>query len=187
MARIPSAKRYALALYQLAKEKSLVDEWHAQLGFCEEVFKDEDFFNFLSMPKIELSRKMDVVKSGVGGLDQMVYNLIGMLIARDMVRVVPSIKDEYGRLMDEENGLERAYVRSAVPLSETHQKDLNERLSNLTGKKIQLITEIDSSVVAGFIARIGDRMIDGSAKTKLQNLRKSLIEVSVDGDSSNSI
>ena len=187
MARIPSAKRYALALYQLAKEKSLVEEWHAQLRFCEEVFQDEDFINFLSMPKIELSKKMDVVKQGVGGLDQMVYNLIGLLISRNMIGVVPSIEDEYSRLMDEENGLERAYVKSAVPLSEAHQESLNKRLSNLTGKKIQLTTEIDSSIVAGFIARIGDRMIDGSAKTKLQNLRKSLIEVSVDGDSSNSI
>ena len=85
--------------------------------------------------------------------------------------------------MDEQNGLERAHVRSAVELDESSKKSLVDQISNIVGKKIELTTEVDPTIVGGLVARVGDKIIDGSIKTKLQGLRKSLVEASLGEES----
>jgi F-type H+-transporting ATPase subunit delta len=63
-----------------------------------------------------------------------------------------------------------------VPLDDAQQEQLASRLGSLTGKKIELTALVDESIVAGLVARVGDLILDGSVKTRLQGLRKSLIE-----------
>ena len=176
----PSAKRYALALYQLAQRESVVEKWHEQLRSCEELLGNKEFAGFLLMPKVVLSRKMDVVRQVVPDLDAMVFNLVGLLVSRDMDVSISSIMAEYQKLLDIENGLERAHVKSAIELTGPNKKSLVDQITKIVGKKIELTTEIDTSIVGGLVARVGDKIIDGSIKTKLQSLRKSLVEASLD-------
>ena len=90
--------------------------------------------------------------------------------------MVSDIREQYGRLLDEEKGLERAHVVSAVPMSDDNKDNLSSYLSQLVGKNIELTSEVDPSILAGLVARVGDKILDGSVKTRLQSLRKSLIE-----------
>jgi len=109
-------------------------------------------------------------------LDTTVHNLLGLLIARGDTESVHMIGSEYSDLLDQQRGIEKGVVRSAVPLDDAQQEQLASRLGSLTGKKIELTASVDESIVAGLVARVGDLILDGSVKTRLQSLRKSLIE-----------
>ena len=176
MPRRPSAKRFALALYQLARERDQVERWQTDLQAVDEALQEREFAAFLGMPKIRLSQKMSVIREGLPELDPLVYNLLGLLVSRRMVDVLSSVREEYGKLLDQQHGREQAYVVSAVPLDAGHRESLARYLGELVGKEIELTTAVDTSIVAGLVARVGDRLIDGSARTRLQDLKKSLAE-----------
>ena len=176
MPRRPSAKRYALALYQLAQERGEVEAWQADLQAADEALQEREFVAFLGMPKIRLSQKMSVIREGMPGLDPLVHNLLGLLVSRRMVDALPAVREGYSKLLDQQHGREQAHVTSAVPLDAGHRERLARYLAELIGKEIELTTVVDPSIVAGLVARVGDRLIDGSARTRLQDLKKSLAE-----------
>lgn len=176
MPRRPSAKRYALALYQLAFERGSVESWHADLQAVDEAMQEREFAAFLDMPKIRPDQKMSVIREGLPGVDPMVHNLMGVLISRDMASALPSVREEYGRLVDDQEGRERAVVRSAVPLEAAHVERLAGYLGELVGKEVDVTTAVDPAILGGLVARVGDRLIDGSVRTRLQDMRKSLAE-----------
>lgn len=170
----PSTKRYALALYQLAQEKGEVERWQTDLQALDEALQETAFVAFLGMPKIRLAQKMSVIREGLPGVDPMIHNLLGILVSRGMVDAVSSIREEYRKLVDQEQGREQAHVISAVALETGHRERLSSYLGQLVGKEIELTAAVDASIVAGMVARVGDRLIDGSARAKLRDLKKSL-------------
>jgi F-type H+-transporting ATPase subunit delta len=82
-------------------------------------------------------------------------------------------------MADAHLGLEHAKVITAIPLDEGDKKKLSERLAAITGKKIVLTTEVDPAIVGGFVARVGDKLIDGSTKAKLEALRRQLVRAPI--------
>ena len=176
MPRKPSAKRYALALFQLALEKGEIERWSTDLQVIDEALQEREFLAFLGMPKVRLAQKMQVIQEALPDLNALAHNLLGLLISRRVVDTLPSIREEYGNLLDRHHGLQRASVVSAVPLEQGQRDRLAQYLRDLTGKEIELTTSVDPSIVAGLIARVGDRLMDGSARTRLQDLKKSLAE-----------
>ena len=176
MPRRPSAKRYALALYQLGQERDMVERWQADLQTLSQALEDSELAAFLNMPRIRAAQKLDVLKEGLAGLDPLVYNFIGLLISRNMADSLPRVLEEYGKLLDQQRGRERAQVRSAVQLEAAQRDRLIKYLGDLVGKEIELTATVDTSVVGGLVARVGDRLIDASVKTKLQELKRSFAE-----------
>ena len=172
----PSAKRYALALYQLAQEKGEVERWQTDLQALDEALQEREYAAFLGMPKIRLSQKMSVIREALPSIDPLVHNLLGILVSRGMVDALPSVREEYSKMVDQQHGREQAHVISAVPLEAGHRDRLARYLGELVGKEIDLTATVDASIVAGLVARVGDRLIDGSARTRLQDLKKSLAE-----------
>ena len=170
MPRRPSAKRYALALYQLALERGSVESWHADLQTVDEAMQEREFAAFLEMPKIRLDQKMSVIREGLPGIDPMVQNLMGVLITRDMASALPSVREEYGKLVDEQEGRERAVVRSAVPLGGGAGRATG-RLSWGAGGQGGGCDRRrwTRRLLGGLVARVGDRLIDGSVRTRLQD------------------
>ena len=176
MPRRPSAKRYALALYQLALERDSVESWQADLQAVDEALQEREFAAFLEMPKILLSQKMSVIREGLPGVDPIVHNLMGVLISRGMASTLPSVRVEYGKLVDQQEGRERALVKSAVPLEAGQIDRLAVYLGQLVGKEVEVTTAVDPTILGGLVARVGDRLIDGSVRTRLQDMRRSLAE-----------
>ncbi len=176
MPRRPSSKRYALAIFQLAQEMGELERWQTDLQVLDEALQEREFASFLGMPKVRLDQKMSVIRDALPDLNPLAQNLLGLLVARGVIDTLPSIREEYGNLIDEHRGLERASVASAVPLDDQQRERLAQYLQDLTGKEIQLTTNVDESIVAGLVVRVGDRLMDGSARTKLRNLRNSLAE-----------
>jgi len=102
-------------------------------------------------------------------------NLVYFLIARTRIGILHRIVAEYGELVDAYNGIEHAEVVTPFPMDEAERGALGDRLAGVLGKKkVVLRTRVDPAIIGGMVARIGDRLIDGSTRTKLDGLKRSL-------------
>ena len=87
------------------------------------------------------------------------------------VELLPAVVREFRRLHARQEGVVEASVTSAVALDEAAQAALQERLSALTGQSVAMHLDVDPSLLGGVSVRIGDRLIDGSVRGRLERLR----------------
>ena len=177
MARGVAAKRHAQAVFQLALEQGELEKWLEDLKTIATTLSEPQLMAILESPSVHLDEKMALISRCLPGVSQLALNLVYLLIARRRLSLIEQIVSEYERLADAYQGLEHAEVTTAIPLDEEDKKRLSERLASLTGTRIMLSTKVNPDVIGGFVVRIGDRLIDGSIKSKLNSLRKSLVEV----------
>ncbi len=174
MAKVASAKRHAQAVYQIAIETNSLDKWGDELKTIVSTLSDVQLKAILQNPKIHLKDKVQVVNKVLPGLSQHALNLVYLLVSRQRLGILEQIVQEYQCLADAQKGLEHANVITAVTLDKADKDKIAKRLTDLTGKKIVLTTEVNADIVGGFVARIGDKLIDGSTKSKLEALKKQL-------------
>ena len=179
MARVASAKRHAQAVFQIAKEKSEVEKWRSELKTIASTLADPQLRAILEAPKIRLSDKQNLVNKVLPDISQLALNFVYLLVARQRLSILEQIVSEYELMADAHAGLEHAKVITAVPIDEENKKKLSERLAALTGKKILLTTEVDPAIIGGFIAQVGDELIDGSTRSKLESLKRRLIQAPI--------
>ena len=176
MARLVSARRYAQAIYQLAVEKDHLENWTEDLSVLAASISDELFVSFADSPKVETDQKTAVIKEAfAGSISDLAMNLVCLLAARGSVSSLPAIADSFQELVDGEKGLVRAEITSAIRLSDDQQTSITTALSNIVGKELTVTTRVDESIVGGFVARVGDRLIDGSLKTRLEDMKRELV------------
>ena len=124
-----------------------------------------------------LDKRMAVLKERVGELHPMVSKLVSMLVVKGRFGLSVDISDEYQRLLDEHHGVqgvEVAEVTTAVELDDDQKLRIAQRITDILGKPVVLRPQIDPEVVGGIVVRVGDRVIDGSVRSKLEALRRSL-------------
>ncbi|MDY6892716.1 MAG: ATP synthase F1 subunit delta [Chloroflexota bacterium] len=176
MARVASAKRHAQAVFQLAIENNEVEKWRSELKAMAVTLTEPELAMVLENPKIHLSEKMVVIKKCLPDLSELALNLAYLLVSKQRLGILKQIIAEYERKADAHLGLEHATVVTAVPIDEGDKAKLAKHLSEIAGKQIVLSAEVDPSIIGGFVARIGDKVLDGSTKAKLEALKKSLVQ-----------
>jgi len=176
MARSVSARRYAQAVYQLAKEKNEVENWLDDLAVLAASVRDEVFITFANSPKVENEKKSAVIKEAFAEtVGELAVNLVSLLASRGAVDDLPAIAEAFREFVDTDRGLERAEIVSAVELTADQQKNISDTLSVLIGKELTVVTRVDESLLGGFVARVGDRLIDGSIRTRFEDMRRELV------------
>jgi len=176
MARSVSARRYAQAVYQLAEEKNEVEKWLDDLAVLAASVHDEVFIIFANSPKVESEKKSAVIKEAFGEIvGELAINLVSLLAGRGAVADLPAIEDAFQEFVDADRGLERAEIVSAVELTGDQHKNISDALSVLIGKELTVVTRVDESLLGGFVARVGDRLIDGSIRTRFEDMRRELV------------
>ena len=177
MARGASARRYAQAVFAIALEQGEPDRWLDDLALLSDAMVNEEFANFLDAPQLTLSQKTDMIEESLGdSIGPLALNLISLLASRNSARLLPSITESYQEMLDEHNGIERAEVVSAVALSDEQQDRIETMLKGIVGKDITSTSRIDPQILGGFVARVGDKVIDGSTRTRLDELRRELVQ-----------
>jgi F-type H+-transporting ATPase subunit delta len=175
VARFASAKRHAQAVFQLALKNNEVEKWRAELITVATALSDPQLQVILENPKIHISDKEQLINRCLPGLSQLALNFAYLLVSKQRLDILTQIVAEYERMADAHQGVEHAKVTTATPIDEGEQKMLEERMAAMTGKQIVLTSEVDPAIIGGFVARIGDRLIDGSTKAKLEALKKKLV------------
>jgi F-type H+-transporting ATPase subunit delta len=175
VARVASAKRHAQAVFQLALQNNEVEKWRAELITIATALSDPQLLAILENPKVHLGDKEQLIHKCLPELSQLATNFVYLLIAKQRLGILSQIVTEYEHMADSYQGLEHAKVTTAVPIDKEEQKKLAERMAAITKKQVVLTIEVDPAIVGGFVARIGDRLIDGSTKAKLEALKKKLV------------
>ncbi len=171
-----AARRHAQAVFEIAVEKSTMDAWRADLDLMAGVFGDAELAAVLESPKIRFEDKAEVVSKNLSGVSTMAINLAKLLIQRNRVRLMPQIAREYAILMDRQRGVEHAEVTTADKIDFSTELKIKDELAKIMGSKVELTTTIDPEIIGGFVARVGDKVIDGSVRNKLQNLKQNITQ-----------
>jgi F-type H+-transporting ATPase subunit delta len=135
----------------------------------------DDLVAFLGNPTIEVETKKQVLEQVFADkLSPMMWRFINLLVEKRREPLFADILEATHTLLDERAGRVRASVRTAQPLADTQQERLREQLAKITGKEVSLAVEDDPSLVAGFVARVGDTVYDASLRAQLERLRNRL-------------
>ena len=174
MARRVYARRYSQAVFDIALEAKELDRWQADLRKIVNLAEDAAVATFLESPKINFDDKARLISERLNGINPLALNLVYLLVARGRLSMIGDIADDYQRLLDNYRGIEPAEVTTAIPLDEEDKLRLAEHLSAVVGKKVVIKSKVDPGVIGGITARIGDKLLDGSTRSKLEALKKEL-------------
>ncbi len=176
MAAGSSARRHAQAVFQIAQEQDSLEKWQADLKELASAFGDPDLSRVLESPKVRPDQKQDLAAQRLAGLDPLARNLASLLVSKGRVSLAAGIAAEYRDLLDDYRGVGNAEVTTAVALDSEAEKRIADQMSEATGKQIQLTSQVAPDIVGGIVIKIGDRLIDGSTRTKLSAMRSALAE-----------
>ena len=169
-----AAKRYAQAVFSLAKERGTLDRWLDDLASLNDLMSDPRAAEYLASPAVPEAQKLRLVDQSLANGQPEARNLAHMLIQRQRISIIPDLAQLYGEAVLQERGIVIAEVTTAEPLSPSEQEMVRAQLSKLVGKRVQLRTNVDPSIIGGVVARVGDRLIDGSVINQLRRLRARL-------------
>jgi len=169
--------RYALALFELGEKYNLLDAFNSDMVTIYSVFKDsQDLNNFLHHPSIPLIAKKEVLETIFkGSVNEYVLNLLKILTDRNRLFVFSSIFSQYVKILNKKRNIMTAEVITAVEISFDMKAKVQEVLSRILNKKINIDCKVQPEIIAGMIIKAEDRIIDGSIKTKLENMKKQLV------------
>ncbi|MBJ7601179.1 MAG: F0F1 ATP synthase subunit delta [Candidatus Nephthysia bennettiae] len=173
-----AARRYARAIFELAREEGQFEEWARRIASVREVLSVPEVQAVLMNPTISVQERQAAVTAfleGPAGPEGV--NLGKLLVGARRVDEIAAIEEEYGRLMDEAAGRVRATATTAVELSSSDQDGLARNLSQRLGREVRLTAAVDPSIIGGLVLRFGDHVIDASLATRLQQLRRKLAGV----------
>lgn len=170
------AKRYAEAVFSLAKENGTLSRWQADLALLSDVASDEAAKAFLSNPTGDASAKITFLNAVLDKHDgqKEAKNLAKLLVDRQRLDIIPGLYGIFEEAMLAEQGIVFADVTTAEPLDEAGQEIVRQQLSKFVGKEVQLRLKQDPSIIGGIVALIGDQLIDGSVINQLRRLRARL-------------
>ncbi|OXS79002.1 F0F1 ATP synthase subunit delta [Domibacillus enclensis] len=176
MSKSGAAKRYAIALFELAKEQKQVVEIEQELRVVKQVFgESKELLTVLEAPKLSAEQKQAMIVSAFGQASAPVVNTLKLLVQRHRTNEIPAVCDEYITLANEERGTADAIVYSVRPLSPIEETAVSQAFSRKVGKQTLNIENIvDPNLLGGLKVRIGNRIFDGTLRGKLNRLEKKL-------------
>ena len=174
MAKQVGGQRYARALFELAVEKDATDQWASDLAQMADVMQDEQFNPFLKHAEVPLDRKIFALATVLPDVDPMVRNLGSLLVTRGSVDSVGDVSSAFNRLVDERLGRQRIEVTTAVELDSAESDRIQQFVTDLIQREVVMSTQIDESILGGIVIQIGDKLLDGSTRAKLEELRKQI-------------
>jgi F-type H+-transporting ATPase subunit delta len=167
---------YARGLFELARAEGTLDEVEDELfRFARSYESSDELRSVLTDELVPADRRQAIVESLLGGkATPTTVQLVSLVVGSGRGRDLPAIIDRLVQRASSSKNLELAEVRSAVPLSQDQQDRLKAALANATGKQLNVKVIIDPSVLGGLVATVGDTVIDGTVRARLDQLKSRL-------------
>jgi len=167
---------YARALFEIARAEGTLDEVEDELFRFARSYESSDALrNALTDEQIPAAKRQAIVEDLLGGkATSTTTQLVSMVIGSGRGRDLPAIVDKLVARASSAKNLEVAEVRTAVPLTADQTTRLAAALVNATGKQVNLKVVVDPSVIGGLVATVGDTVIDGSVRTRIDQLKSRL-------------
>jgi F-type H+-transporting ATPase subunit delta len=173
--------RYAQALFLLTeRRKETAPALEDLKGVRDLLAAGSRVGMVLAAPQLRLADKRKMLADAFAGrANRSVAAFVDLLLRKKRLALLAEITGEFEALVERSQGVRRAHVVSAVPLSEAERKRLIVTLEGYTRGTIKLTQQVDPSVVGGALVRIGDRVVDRTVRTLLESIATQLHEVSV--------
>lgn len=170
-----AGRRYALAILEIAKSEGNLDAWLEAGEALEALTSESAFVTALQGDGMTDERFATIVRRVLPGVTEKQLNLFRLLRRKARLALGPSIASFLRELVDEERGVLRAVVTTAVELDDARREQIRQQIVQSSGhQQVEIETRVDPSILGGIVIRIGDQMVDGSTRSRLQHLRSSL-------------
>ena len=172
----PITSAYADSLFRLASAEGVADRVENELHEFERLYEqNNELKEFIHNPHVQSQGKKDalaeILKSKISGI---LLNHMYLVIDQDRGRLFSKIAEEYYRLVSETRAKVTAEVTTAFPVTDGMLDDLAKELRRITKKDVHLRTRVDESIIGGVIVKVGDKVLDGSVRRKLSQLKKQM-------------
>lgn len=168
------ARRYAQAVFEIARDTNSFDTWDRDLSILNAVMSDPVTRGYLESPKQAETDKRALLDRALEAAQPEAMRLAGLLLERRRLSAVPEIYEQFQSLLLKEKGIVVADVTTAVPLDAAGESMIQKQLSELVGKDVEVRAQVDPAIIGGMVARIGDNLIDGSVSNQLRRLHERL-------------
>ncbi|WP_041393709.1 MULTISPECIES: F0F1 ATP synthase subunit delta [Sphingobium] len=171
------AGRYALALFELARDEKALDSVDASLTTLKAAIADSaDLRTLIQSPLIgrDAAGKAIAAVAAQLQLDMLTTRTLGVLAQNHRLGQLPAVIRAFRTLLSAHKGETRAEVTSAFPLTKTQQTALAKQLKARTGRDPALDLTVDPAIMGGLIVKMGSQMIDGSLRTRLNRLAQAM-------------
>jgi F-type H+-transporting ATPase subunit delta len=179
MANDTVSSRYAQALLELGQQHDCADEFLEQSTALVGLFEQSaDFREVLLNPGINIEERRKTVRA-IGealGLNQMVTNFVMLLLDNDRIRKLPGIAEAYREKLNDARGRVRANVTTAVSLSDDQLGRIRDVLAEVTGREVELETDVEPDIIGGAVARVDGVVYDGSVRSQLHELKDKILQ-----------
>ena len=164
---------YARSLFEVATEQDKLDLVREQVGeFADAVSENRELQIFLFSPYFSTEEKADGLDRALTDVDPVVENFLKLLIEKHRMPVIFRIRAEYDQLWEEENKLLPVEITSAVELPEETVKQLGDRISEQTGRTVELSSNVNPDILGGIVVQVGNSVLDASIRNRLEQLRR---------------
>ncbi|MBA2337596.1 MAG: ATP synthase F1 subunit delta [Acidimicrobiia bacterium] len=167
---------YATGLFEIACAEDDLDRVEVELTQLARVIdSSEELRNVIGDNSVPLDRRTGIIHDLLGGrAGDATVAAVGCILATGRARDLSAIADDLVRVAVASRERQVAEVRTAVPLDDDQVHRLEEALARVTGHQVELKVTVDPDVVGGIVARVGDTVIDGSVRRRLDSLRTAL-------------
>ncbi len=169
------ARPYAEAAFALARDRNELPVWSEMLRFLNEVVADTRVGDALDSPKLTAGDKTSLLLSIAGDkLTREGRNFVRVLVEGDRIGVLPQIRAHFDARKDEAEGVAKATIESAQPLSDAQLASLKASLEKHFGRAIEATVAVNPELIGGARIVVGDTVIDGSVRSKLAAMERDL-------------
>jgi len=172
------ARRWGRAVFELGKESNtLAPLCRDMASFAELYSGSPELSGVLENPLVPEPAREAIIRDVAArlNLSETATSTLRLLGKKRRIVALPEIARHLARLVDADSGMVRAEVTSAGPLTEAYLGRLKSELEKATGKTVIITQKQDKSLIGGVITRIGDQVIDGSVRARLDGFRESLL------------
>ena len=163
--------------FKAALDSNELNRWQSDLRKIAGLTRDTTLVALLENPKVSLNDKVQTLSERLGEVNPQALKLLSELLVKGRLTAIDDISDEYQRLVDNHRGIEgteTAEVTTAIALDDEDSLNIARRLTSIVGKPVVLKTNVDPNLIGGIIIKIGDKLIDGCIRTKLDALKRDI-------------
>ena len=178
MAKLVS-RTYSEALFEVAVEEDILDKLAEELQFVIDTFNTyPDLFELYKSPQITVNERKEMVAQVFGDkISLNLKNFLKILIDKGRCGSFYGISDSFMDLKNKEKGIVHVVAETVTEMSDAQMHLLTEKLGkNITGT-VLITNKINPDIMGGINLKIGDQVIDGSVKTKLEEIRDELAQI----------
>ncbi len=170
------AVRYAKSILDLAREKNIIEDIYQDMLLVRDTCRaSRPLVVMLQNPIVQTAKKLSSLKAIFGNkVNQMTSLLFEILCRKGREGFLYAVTEQFVLLYNDEKNIQTATVFTPFELTNELRQEFEQIVKRMTGKEVELQAKTDENLIGGYVLRIGDRQIDDSVRTRLQDLRAML-------------